>query len=152
MITHGHSPRSGQSSEYMTWSQMIQRCKNENNPGFINYGARGITVCKRWMIFKNFIEDMGPRPKNFTLERLDNSKGYTPRNCRWLPRTANNNNRRNNILLTHLGVTRTCSEWSRHSPVCYKAFRRRIKRGWPMELALSASSHSIRTCWKLKTT
>jgi len=67
------------------WAEMIQRCTNNNNPAFKNYGGRGITVCDRWREFQNFIDDMGPRPSGGTLDRINNDKGYSPDNCRWVP-------------------------------------------------------------------
>ena len=80
---------------YWIWSSMIQRCENPNNKSFFNYGARGISVCKEWRdSSKQFIQDMGERPKNYTLERIDNSKGYFKENCIWSDRNAQALNRR----------------------------------------------------------
>lgn len=135
---HGHCLSSGQSSEYMTWCQMVQRCENPKNSAFADYGGRGVKVCARWMDFTNFIEDMGPRPAGFTLERIENSLGYCQSNCRWATRGENNRNKRNNIWLTFDGVTMIAKDWSRHSPVPYRAFVKRIRRGWSLVKALSA--------------
>ena len=72
------------SSEYISWDSMKQRCHNKNSPSYHRYGAVGITVCDRWRdSFKNFIEDMGKRPKGYTLDRIDGTKGYSIDNCRW---------------------------------------------------------------------
>lgn len=133
---HGHCRRSGQSSEYMTWAEMIQRCKNPKRPAYPDYGARGISVCERWETFANFLSDMGRRPSRFTLERKNNDDGYHPGNCVWATRKSNNNNKRNNILLTHRGVTATAAEWSRMSSVSYRTFHKRIKRGWSVQAAI----------------
>lgn len=70
--------------EYQTWSSMIARCYNKNNKAYINYGGRGITVCDRWLnSYENFADDMGERPEGMTLDRKDNSLGYSPVNCKW---------------------------------------------------------------------
>ena len=123
---HGHSLRGKLSSEYMTWGDMMNRCKNATHKAYANYGGRGITVCERWKNFSNFIADMGARPHFGMLDRKDNSLGYSPENCRWATRTEQNNNRRNNIILTHEGKTMTLSQWSALSPVSYRAFHKRI--------------------------
>jgi len=98
-LTHGMS----KSPEYYCFYKMKQRCSDPNHHQFINYGARGISVCERWLDeengFINFIQDMGLRPKpNYSIERLDNNKGYEPSNCKWATSKEQNRNNRNVII------------------------------------------------------
>jgi hypothetical protein len=81
-------------TEYRIWSLVLQRCNNPNNPAYESYGGRGITVCKRWLKFENFLKDMGKRPAGLTLDRRNNSKGYSKSNCRWATRLEQVHNRR----------------------------------------------------------
>lgn len=71
------------SREYKSWEMMIQRCTNPNFTRYPLYGGRGIKVCNRWLDFRNFYEDMGKRPENTSLDRINVNGNYEPTNCRW---------------------------------------------------------------------
>ena len=76
---------------------MMGRCYNPNNRDYKNYGARGITVCEEWLDVVNFVawaEKTHPNIEGYTLDRIDNDKGYSPDNCRWADATTQNINQR----------------------------------------------------------
>lgn len=98
---------------WYSWANMINRCTRPSNPAWERYGGRGITVCERWLGkegFQNFLADMGERPDGLTLDRVDNSKGYSPENCRWTTRKEQALNTRN-VTLTDADVA-----WVRAHP------------------------------------
>jgi hypothetical protein len=124
--------------EYQSWLNMKARCDNPEAKGYHNYGGRGITYCEEWKEFKNFIEDMGPKPHpELTIERLDNNGPYSKNNCIWESRKTQANNRRDNIRITYEGETRTLTEWAREFNISKGALRTRIKNGWDIEEAFT---------------
>ncbi len=91
-ITHGLS----RTLTYKSWSSMMQRCFNANNTNYKDYGGRGIIVCERWLIYENFLEDMGSRPdKLLSIDRIDTDGNYELSNCKWSTQKEQNINRRN---------------------------------------------------------
>ena len=116
---------------YQTWDSMKQRCLNKNIPNYKYYGARGITICDRWLTFKNFLEDMGDRPEGMTLERKDNDKGYTPDNCKWATPKEQNRNSRHNRMIEHQGQVKCLSEWAEKLGISYDTLWSRLKRHPP---------------------
>jgi hypothetical protein len=82
------------SPEYWCWHAMLQRCNNPRNPGYKNYGDRGIKVCKRWHRFEHFYSDMGDRPAGLSIDRIDNDGDYKPSNCRWATQAQQHSNKR----------------------------------------------------------
>lgn len=81
-------------TEYKTWTAMLQRCNNPKDKGFPDYGGRGISVSKRWLVFSKFYKDMGERPAGLTLERINNNGDYETFNCKWATCTEQVRNQR----------------------------------------------------------
>lgn len=74
---------------------MISRCRDVSNGSYPLYGGRGISVCKRWTVFENFLDDMGARPGlDYQIDRRDPDGNYEPSNCRWITRAENNARRK----------------------------------------------------------
>lgn len=93
---------------YQVWSDMKGRCTRPSYKNYHRWGGRGITVCERWLEpkgkgFWNFVEDMGERPKGYTLDRKDVNGNYGPDNCRWASWHTQQSNRSNNNEI--IGVT-----------------------------------------------
>jgi hypothetical protein len=124
--------------EYPVWKEMRARCYNPRNKAFENYGARGITVCRRWReSFAAFLSDMGRRPpgrngkmSKYTLERRKNFRGYTPNNCLWATWSKQMRNRRNNRMITFRGRTRNMQAWADDLDINKSSLRQRLHR-WP---------------------
>jgi hypothetical protein len=95
---HGHRKQGNgkPSPTYFSWSNMLYRCNNPNADNFKWYGGRGITVCRRWSSFVNFLKDLGPRPSGTTLDRINPHGNYTLKNCRWATAEVQANNRQAN--------------------------------------------------------
>jgi len=108
-ITHGLS----QTPEYHIWDAIIQRCTNPNDRGWHKYGGRGITVCRHWRRFENFIRDMGRRPTpRHSIDRTDNDRGYCPSNCKWVTKKEQSRNTRATRFLEHKGRTMCLAAWA----------------------------------------
>lgn len=105
---------------YCRWRSMRARCENKNDPHYKNYGGRGITVCEEWKSFRNFLEwvEASGYEDGLTIDRIDNDKGYCPENCRWVTRTEQQRNKRNNVLIEYKGEKKCLSEWARQLGVC----------------------------------
>jgi len=117
---------------YRCWSNMKNRCFSKNNKYYDRYGERGITVCSDWMEFNGFYKDMGNKPENMSLDRIDNNKGYSKENCKWSNIEDQNNNRHNSLLFKGLSI----SQWCRKLEMPRETVWGRIKRGWSTEDAL----------------
>lgn len=124
---HGlsHSP------EYRAWDNARSRCRNPRNIKYQHYGARGISMCDRWLnSFDAFIADMGMKPgPGYSLDRVDNNGNYEPGNCRWATVSQQNNNRSFNRFLTVGGKRVTVAEASRMTGVPHGTIISRLDAG-----------------------
>lgn len=125
------------SKVYRTWIAMLSRCRNPKDPNYINYGARGISVCEQWHKFENFYEDMGDLPfYEAQIDRINNEGNYCKENCRWLSAKENSRNRRTTKThTTHLGkmVQQELMEkigWNKNQ---FRWFFKRYGLGWILE-------------------
>lgn len=100
---------------YARWHSMKKRCQRTMNPRYRRYGGRGIAVCQEWMdsfmAFREWAMSHGYR-EDLQIDRIDNDKGYSPDNCRFVTCKANQRNRSSNQLIEAWGETKTIVEWT----------------------------------------
>lgn len=135
---HGESSRQNRTVEYATWVKIKCRCQNPSDISYENYGGRGIRICDRWSdSFESFLADMGRRPKNTSIDRIDNNGHYEPGNCRWASIKIQSRNKRTNVMVSHNGQTKTVAEWAEAIGIGYFTLHSKIKRGMTPEQALT---------------
>lgn len=122
--------------EYKAWTNMRDRCHRQSHKQFHRYGGRGITICKRWGSFADFLADMGPCPVGYSLERAKNDRNYNARNCVWATQHDQTRNRSTNRKLTFRGETRCVTEWAERLGSSRTMIYQRLYRGWSIEDAL----------------
>jgi hypothetical protein len=113
---------------------------NPQHEAYKNYGARGISVCKRWQnSFLNFMDDMGSTyTPGLDLDRKNNEGDYTPKNCRWVTRRENVMNKRNTVRTVDVALL------SEQTGIGRTTLYNRIKAGWPVEQLTRKPSFSNR--------
>jgi hypothetical protein len=133
-MKHGAKANGKRTRSYVTWVNMKARCADASD---LNYGGRGIKVCERWQEFSNFLADMGEPPPKTTLDRIDNSKGYSPDNCRWAGRKVQATNKRTVAMYEYQGQRKHLTDWAKHFGINRLTLRLRIKSGVPFDVAVS---------------
>ena len=123
---------------YKVWSSMKARCSNYKDKSYCNYGGRGIGVCGEWMKFEPFQDwaTSSGYKKGLTLERKDNNAGYSPENCKWIPKGEQSSNTRRCKVITFQGETHNMKEWARRLDIPYGRLQQRMYHGWDPQKAL----------------
>jgi hypothetical protein len=124
--------RSAFPSEYRIWGGMKSRCLNPNTRGYAYYGARGITVCDRWLeSFDAFLEDMGPRPSPaHSIDRVDNDGPYSKTNCRWETQAQQLRHTRRSVYIEYNGERLIVAEWAARLGVTPQLISSRLRARW----------------------
>jgi hypothetical protein len=134
-ITHGRSSH----PMFVIWKTIRSRCYNEKSKDYGRYGGRGIVMCDEWRdSFESFYRDMGDRPPEHTIDRIDNDLGYSKGNCRWCTTKEQGRNKRNTIFVEYNGEKRPLIEVCEELSINYGSVANRIRRlGWSSERALN---------------
>ena len=131
---------------YNIWIGMRQRCNNPNNPDFIQYGGRGIWICKEWgdyLEFRKWALSSG-YDDSLSIDRINVNGNYEPGNCRWENYTVQNNNKTDNVIFERHGEKKTLAEWAKVHGIKYSVARQRHFRGWDIERILATPSRRYR--------
>jgi hypothetical protein len=145
---HGKTHRMTGGRFYQIWRNMHSRCENPNVPYYKKYGAVGVKVCDRWFSFTNFMEDMlSTYKENLTIDRIDNSKGYSPDNCRWATRKEQALNRERKRIITWNGITKHLSEWGEYLGIKSSTLRQRFYvYKWSIEKCFTYNINRNKSC------
>lgn len=133
---------------YNIFWHMIRRTENPKSKDFKYYGAKGITICPEWR--NNFDAFQAWALKNgyangLTIDRIDNSKGYTPDNCRWATKAAQNNHKTDTNTVMFDGKIVTYADLSRRFNIPCNVIRQRLNGyGWSIERAVSEPVNKIK--------
>ena len=129
---------------YKSWSSMKQRCFNKKNSNYPAYGAKGITVCERWInSFENFLSDMGERPKNTTLDRVDVNGDYEPSNCRWATPMEQTLNRSETVWFEYNGETLCLEHLVKKYKITKTMLLGRLERGMSLHDAITTPHQKL---------
>jgi hypothetical protein len=122
---------------YAIYRSMMQRCYDKNSQAYNRYGGRGINVCDQWQQFEGFYDAMGDKPKDMSLDRIDNNGDYSPENVKWANAKTQANNRKSNVVLEHNGKKQTMQQWSDELGLKVGTVWARLNRGWNISQALT---------------
>lgn len=138
MVSRSTTHGAAKTRLYQIWNDIKSRTGNPNNKRYNRYGGRGIELCKEWENFETFQQwalENGYR-EDLTIDRIDNNKGYSPKNCRWTTKAQQNRNKGDNIILEYNGQRKILADWAKEKGLTYACLKNRIKRGWTTEQAI----------------
>lgn len=120
---------------YREWARVVFRGSSENWNNAHRYIKRGITVCDEWKKFEPFMEWAlaNGYDDGLTIDRIDNDKGYSPDNCRWISHKMQQRNKGNTIYVEYRGEKKPLVEWVEELNVDYRLVYARLRRGWKIE-------------------
>lgn len=131
---------------YYIWCGIRQRCYNPNNPKYNIYGARGIKMCDAWKenfsVFLDWATTSG-YAQGLSIDRINGDGDYCPENCRWATSKEQNRNLAKNINITFDGKTMCVSAWAELLNMNRATLNQRLKKGWPIEKALTTPVDSF---------
>lgn len=134
---HQYKHGQARTTLYKKWEAMKRRCLNKNEKSYERYGGRGITISPKWLDFQGFQKDMEESfVEGMSLERIDNNKGYSKQNCKWIPLAEQAKNKRSVILYEHNGKKMCITDWAKEYKLKPRTVRARIKYGWSLLEAL----------------
>jgi len=144
---HGMAKRSGRDRFWRIWVKMRERCYDRKSVNYCRYGARGVTVCDRWLDFDAFKADLydsylshaaAHGVRNTTLDRYPDKRGnYEPSNVRWATYKEQTDNRDCMVLVEFRGEFHTIADWGRLTGLGGAVIANRIRKGWNVERALT---------------
>lgn len=130
-----------QTPEFLIWKGMRQQCTNKNHSNYRYYGGKGIRICPRWKQFKNFLNDMGPRPTSqHNLIRKNKNQGFNPRNCEWGLHSKACATRSTCNMIAFNGKKQSIAAWARELGYSRAVLSYRINRGWSVSDALTVET------------
>ena len=124
---------------YRIYNNMKQRCGNPHNTVYKYYGGKGVSVCDEWKnSFKEFEKwaDEHGYNDSLTIDRIDNTKGYSPDNCRIVSMKEQGNNRKSNRVIEYNGEKKTLMQWAEDLGIDHRTLWRRLEM-WPVEKAFT---------------
>ena len=136
---------------YRIWSAIKSRCTNPNFPSYTDYGGRGISICKRWLSFSNFWEDMKDGyDDKLSIDRINNNKGYYKKNCKWSTRSEQSRNKRNNYWFEVNGVKKCKMDWAEYLGIGHQVINDKLRRGYTFQQVYDHYSKKLPKASRIK--